>query len=73
MALVLELFPGLQQLGLCRISRVNITICKGTKIYITSHFTFLFLYHPEQAEMRGTQTHFTHRCLIYILVLLLIS
>lgn len=38
MALVLVMFPGLQQPGLHEVSKVNITICKGIQTYNTSHF-----------------------------------
>ena len=38
MALVLVMFPGLQQRGLHEASRVNITACKGIQTCNTSHF-----------------------------------
>lgn len=38
MALVLVMFPGLQQPGLYKASSVNITICKGIQTYNTSDF-----------------------------------
>lgn len=41
MALVLVMFPGLQQPGLHESSRVNITICKGIQTYNTPHFQWL--------------------------------
>lgn len=37
MALVLVMFPGLQQPGNHESSRVNITICKGIQTYNTPH------------------------------------
>lgn len=42
MALVLVMFPGLQQPGLHESSRVNITICKGIQTHNTPHFHWIF-------------------------------
>lgn len=40
MALVLVMFPSLQQPALHEASRVNITICKGIQTFCITHLTF---------------------------------
>lgn len=43
MALVLVMFPGLQQPAVHEASKINITICKGIQTHCTTHLTLNFL------------------------------